>query len=147
MFFTPLGYCVGVGGSPKGLVHKLPIQFFTLGSSKIEGSENHFFWIPLSPQMTIKACFSPYFCSFLGLETMVMWAVWGATGPSHAKEVAFVVLSPGHRISLLIHIGYQRVLWMARVARTPVLVQVLGRPFAERPLPPMPGATEPPRPV
>ena len=38
MFFTLFGYCVraGGGGSPKGLVHNLLMQFFTLGSSKIE---------------------------------------------------------------------------------------------------------------
>ena len=30
------------GGSPKGLVHNLPMQFFTLGSSKIEVSETFF---------------------------------------------------------------------------------------------------------
>ena len=31
--------CGGGGGAPKGLVHNLLIQFFTLGSSKIEASE------------------------------------------------------------------------------------------------------------
>ena len=37
MFFTILGCWVGVGwGSPKGLVHNLLMQFFTLDSSKIE---------------------------------------------------------------------------------------------------------------
>ena len=37
MFFTILGYWVGGGGgAPKGLVHNLLMQFFTLDSSKIE---------------------------------------------------------------------------------------------------------------
>ena len=37
MFFTILGCWVGVGwGAPKGLVHSLLMQFFTLDSSKIE---------------------------------------------------------------------------------------------------------------
>ena len=38
MFFTLFGYVCGRGGagSPKGLVHNLLMQFFTLGSSKIE---------------------------------------------------------------------------------------------------------------
>ena len=36
MIFTLFGYQVGGGGSPKGLVHNLLMQFFTLGSSKIE---------------------------------------------------------------------------------------------------------------
>ena len=45
MFFVLFGYYVpgGGGGSPKGLVHNLPMQFFTLGSSKIEVFETCFF--------------------------------------------------------------------------------------------------------
>ena len=44
MFFTLFGYWVrGGGGSPKGLVHNLLMQFFTLGSSKIEVFEIYFF--------------------------------------------------------------------------------------------------------
>ena len=43
MFFTPFGYYVrGGGGPPKGLVHNLLMQFFTLGSSKIEVFETCF---------------------------------------------------------------------------------------------------------
>ena len=34
---------LGGGESPKGLVHNLLMQFFTLGSSKIEVSETYFF--------------------------------------------------------------------------------------------------------
>ena len=46
MFFTLFGYwvCLG-GGSLKGLVHNLLMQFFTLGSSKIKVSETYFFLI------------------------------------------------------------------------------------------------------
>ena len=41
MFFTRFGNSLhkvwgGGGGAPKGLVHNLLMQFFTLGSSKIE---------------------------------------------------------------------------------------------------------------
>ena len=45
MFFTLFGYWVwgGGGGSPKGLVHNLLMQFFNLGSSKIEVFETCFF--------------------------------------------------------------------------------------------------------
>ena len=40
MYFSPyLGIGCGVGGSPKGLVHNLLVQLFTLDSSKIELSE------------------------------------------------------------------------------------------------------------
>ena len=61
----------------------------------------------------------------LGLETMVLRAVWGATRLSRAKEVVFVVLTPGHRISPVMHTRYERVLWMARIACTLGPVQVL----------------------
>ena len=45
MFFTLFGYQVrwGGGGSPKGLVHNLLMQFFTLASSKMEVFETCFF--------------------------------------------------------------------------------------------------------
>ena len=46
MFFTLFGYWVrGGGGSPKGLVHNLLMQFFTMGSSKIEVFETDIFYI------------------------------------------------------------------------------------------------------
>ena len=44
MYFTLLGYWPqGGGGSPKGLVHNLLVQFLTPGSSKIEVFETCFF--------------------------------------------------------------------------------------------------------
>ena len=44
MVFTLFGYWVrGGGGPPKGFAHNLPMQFFTLGSSKIEESETYSF--------------------------------------------------------------------------------------------------------
>ena len=43
MFFTLVGYSPHGGGSPKGLVHNLLMQFFTLVSSKIEVFETCFF--------------------------------------------------------------------------------------------------------
>ena len=44
VFFTLFGYCVRAGGgSPKGLVHNLLMQFFTLGSSKIDVVKTFFF--------------------------------------------------------------------------------------------------------
>ena len=48
MFFTLFGYWVGGGGSPKGLVHNLLMQFVTLGSSKIEVLETCFFDIVIT---------------------------------------------------------------------------------------------------
>ena len=44
MFFTLFGYLVGGGGvSPKGWVHILLVQLFTLGSSKFEVLETCFY--------------------------------------------------------------------------------------------------------
>ena len=50
MFLTPFVYWVhvGGGGSPKGLVHNLLMQFFTLDSSKIEVFETCFFDIVIT---------------------------------------------------------------------------------------------------
>ena len=45
MFFTLFGYWVGGGGSLKGWVHNLLMQFFTPDSSKIEVFEHYFFVI------------------------------------------------------------------------------------------------------
>ena len=42
VFFTLFGYQVGGGGSPKGRVHNLLMQFFTPDSSKIEVFETCF---------------------------------------------------------------------------------------------------------
>ena len=42
VFFTLFGYQVGGGGSPKGRVHNLLMQFVTLGSSKMEVFETCF---------------------------------------------------------------------------------------------------------
>ena len=43
MFFTLFGYWYrGGGGSPMGLLHNLLMQFFTIGSSKIEFFETYF---------------------------------------------------------------------------------------------------------
>ena len=48
MFFTLFGYWFRGGGSPKGLVHNLLMQFFTLDSSKIEVFETCFFDIVIT---------------------------------------------------------------------------------------------------
>ena len=47
MFFTLFGNRVR-GGSPKGWVHNLLVQFFTLGSSKMEAFETYFFDIVIT---------------------------------------------------------------------------------------------------
>ena len=47
--FSPyLGNGWGGGGSPKGLVHNLLMQFFTVASSKIEVFETYFFDIVIT---------------------------------------------------------------------------------------------------
>ena len=48
MFLTLFGYWVGGGGPPKGSVHDLLMQFFTLDSSKIEVFETCFYGIVIT---------------------------------------------------------------------------------------------------
>ena len=49
MCFSPyLGIRSGGGGSPKGLVHNLLVQFFTLDGSKIQVFETCFFDIVIT---------------------------------------------------------------------------------------------------
>ena len=69
MFFTLFGCSVGGGGSPKGRVHNLLMQFFTPDSSKIEVFETYFFDIvttqndhPSYESMfwAVFTCLSPY---------------------------------------------------------------------------------------
>ena len=50
MFFTLFGYWAhgGGGGAPKGWVHNLLMQFFTLGSSKVEVFETCFYDIVIT---------------------------------------------------------------------------------------------------
>ena len=67
--------CAGEGGSSKGLVHNLLMQFFTLGGSKIEVFET-LFLIPGSPKMTIrvrKACFRGYISVFYHFWVLGAW--------------------------------------------------------------------------
>ena len=59
-----------------------------------------------------------------GLKAAVVRALWGATRVSRAKEVIFTVLSKGHRVSPVMHMRYERLLWLARVARQPGVTQV-----------------------
>ena len=47
MFLALFGYWPR-GGSPKGLVHNLLMQLFTLGSSEIEVFETYFFDIVIT---------------------------------------------------------------------------------------------------
>ena len=58
------------------------------------------------------------------LETLVLESVWRATRLSRAKEIIFFVLAPGHRISPVMHVRYERIVWLARVARCSRVTQV-----------------------
>ena len=59
-----------------------------------------------------------------GLETAVVRALWGATRLSRAKGIVCTVLSKGHRVSPVMHMRYERLLWLAQVARRPGVTQV-----------------------
>ena len=58
-----------------------------------------------------------------GLETTVVRALWGPARVSRAKEVVFTVLSEGRRVSAIMHTRYERLLWLARLARRPGVTQ------------------------
>ena len=66
MFFTLFGDWAagGGGGAPKGLVHNLLMQLFTLDGSKIEVSETYFSDTMIRPSKLCKACFRPHLCRF-----------------------------------------------------------------------------------
>ena len=59
-----------------------------------------------------------------GLETAVVLALWGATRLSRAKEIFFSVMSKRLRVSPVMHTRYERLIWLARVARRPGVTQV-----------------------
>ena len=66
-----------------------------------------------------------------GLETAVVRALWGPARVSRAKEVIFTVLSKGHRVSPIMHTRYERLLWLARLARRPGVTQVFAHAIWE----------------
>ena len=65
------------------------------------------------------------------LETAVVRALWGPARVSRAKEVIFTVLSKGHRVSPMMHTRYERLLWLARLARLPGVTQVFAQAIWE----------------
>ena len=66
-----------------------------------------------------------------GFETAVVRALWGPARVSRAKEVIFTVLSKGHRVSPIMHTRYERLLWLARLARRPGVTQVFAQAIWE----------------
>ena len=59
------------------------------------------------------------------LETQTFRAIWGPTKPSKAKEVVFSLLTPGHCTPPTMRTKYERLVWMAQLARVPGAAQVL----------------------
>ena len=59
------------------------------------------------------------------LETAVLHSLWGTSRPGRAKEIIFVLLVQGHRVSPHMKITYDRVCWLLAVARTPGTLQVV----------------------
>ena len=66
-----------------------------------------------------------------GLKTAVVRALWGSARVSRAKEVVFTVLSKGHRVSPIMHTRYERLLWLARLARRLGVTQVFAQAIWE----------------
>ena len=106
----------GGGGGPKGYVHNLLMQFFTLSSSKIEVFETCFFWYCDHlkwPSKVCKACFRPYlsrFSPYLGIRSAgrggggvprdwyttcsCSFSPWAAQKSKFLKLVFFILWSP-----------------------------------------------------
>ena len=59
------------------------------------------------------------------LETRVVADVWRPTRKARAKEVVFCHLTPGHRTSPIMCARYQRLVWLARIAREAGAAQCL----------------------
>ena len=95
MFFTLFGYWVGgEGGAPKGWVHNLLIQFFTLDSSKIEVFKTCFFDI-----VTTQYDHFPYPKHVLGRIYMVFTLfghrVGGGVSQGIVTQPAYAAFHPG----------------------------------------------------
>ena len=75
------------------------------------------------------------------LETRTVRAIWGPMRPGRAKEVVYCLLSQGHRTSPVMRTKYDRLTWLARVARVPGATQVLLQAVWEcrEPPPPLTG--------
>ena len=94
-FFTLFGYWVRVGVSPKGLVHHLLMQFFTLGSSKLVVSETYFFSI-----VTTQNDHPRYGNHGLGLICVFFtligdWVHGGGGGGGIGTQPAYAAFHPG----------------------------------------------------
>ena len=53
------------------------------------------------------------------LETAVLHSLWGTSRPGRAKEIIFVLLVQGHRVSPHMKITYDRVCWLLRARQAP----------------------------
>ena len=76
MFFTLFGYRAG-GGSPKGLVHNLLMQLFSLYRSKIEVSETHVFDIVIIPNDHPSYVKHILTCVYMVFTLFRVCAAWG----------------------------------------------------------------------
>ena len=75
------------------------------------------------------------------LESTVMYAPWGPSGPCRSKEIVFALLVPGHRVAPTMVIPYRRMCWLARQARTRATPQTIIQAVWEAA--PVPKATGP----
>ena len=59
------------------------------------------------------------------MVTAVLHSLWGTSKPGRAKEIIFVLLVHGHRISPHTKATYNKACWLLAVARTPGTLQVV----------------------
>ena len=65
------------------------------------------------------------------IAALVVRALWGPARVSRTKEIVFTVLSKGHRVSPIMHTRYERLLWLACLARRPGVTQVFAQAIWE----------------
>ena len=96
MFFTLFGYWPhgGGGGSPKGLVHNLLMQFFTPDSSKIEVFETCFFDIVITQNDHSSNVKHVLGCIYVFVTLFGYW-VGGGVSQGMGTQPAYAVFHPG----------------------------------------------------
>ena len=99
VFFFLLRYWAqrGGGGSPKGLVHNLLMQFFTLDSSKNKVSETYFFDIVITQKDHPRYAKHVLGRNYVFFTLFGYWAGRGGGGGSQGigTQPAYAVFHPG----------------------------------------------------
>ena len=69
------------------------------------------------------------------LETAVMNCIWGPSRGCRAKEIIFNLLLPGHLMAPTLYVPYNRVMWLAGVARRQLTTMYIVQAIWEQDIP------------